>query len=92
MAILKPATASSGEEDSLSPPGTEDESRCTEEVRAAEESAGSGSEIEFEVSVKNNKTALRRWRERTPARELEQEFRAACSFLPYDGSRGRCRG
>ena len=86
MAILKPVVTSSGEEDSLSSPGTEDESRCTEVAQAAEEPVGSGSESDGEASVRTNKTVLRRWRESMPTRDLEQGSRTARSFPTYEGS------
>ena len=91
VAIIKPAMASLGEEDSLSPPGTDDKSRCTEAAQAAEESAGSGNESDSEVSVGARRTAQRRKRERAPTKELEWGFRAACSFTPHEGSRSRYR-
>ena len=89
VAILYPATASSGEEDNLSTPGTDDESGCTETARAAEESTGSGSESDGKVSVKNKKTTL--GGERAYTKELEWRFRAARSFPPYEGNGGRYR-
>ena len=89
VAIISSTAINSGEEDNISPLGTDDESESTKAVRAMEESAGSRSESDSEVTLKIRTTALERERERM--RKLEQGFRAAHPFTPHRGSRVRHR-
>ena len=55
MAVLDSTPVRLGEEDSPSPPGTDDEGGATETAQAAE--ATTGSESEGEVSIKSRKAA-----------------------------------
>ena len=85
IAIISSIETTSGGEDDISPPGTEDKSEDTETARPLGEAEGSGSDSDSEVTVQIRKTAQKKQKERR--RRLEQGHREAHPFPPYAGPR-----